>query len=119
MSLLERTTAFLVDRVAPKLIFGKLRDEAALADLERQAREEIEARISLGRPGPEEYLPRVPRPTAGRPDPPAPRRPTVPDTPAPRRPTVPVDVHVVTLGAIAPAVAPVRVVDVPLSERPA
>ena len=109
MSLLERTTTFLVERVAPKLIFGKVRDEAALADLERQAREEIEARIRLGRPEPDESRTHFPRPTVA----PAPR----PRPPA--RPTRPVDVHMVTLGAIAPEVTPRRVVKAPLSEHPA
>jgi hypothetical protein len=109
MSFLERTAAFLVERVAPKLIFGKLRDEAALADLERQAREEIEARIRSGRPGPDEWRPRRPRSDAA----PAPRR------AVPVRATRPVDVHVVTLGAITPPVARRRVVEAPLTEHPA
>jgi hypothetical protein len=117
MSFLERTTTFLVERVAPKLIFGQLRDEAALAELERQAHAEIEARIRRGRPGPEEWRPRPSRargPAGSRSD----------GAPAPRpavqvRPTRPVAVHRVTLGAIEPAVEYPRAVEVPLSERPA
>ena len=110
MSFLERTSAFLVERVAPKLIFGKT-DEAALAELERQAREEIEARIRLGRPGPKEARPRF-------------RPPTPAPVPAPRVPVAasrPVGVHTVALAAIgAPApAAPRPMVEAPLSEHPA
>jgi hypothetical protein len=109
MSLLDRTMTFLVDRIAPRLIFGRPRDEAALAALEREACAEIEACIARGRPGPEESRPR--RPEAGA----APAgRPRV----AVRR-SRPVDVHAVSLAAIVGPVPARPVVEVPLSERPA
>ena len=53
---LNRTTEFFVNRVAPLLpCRGRTIDPAGRAELERQALDEIEARISRGRPGPEEW----------------------------------------------------------------
>ena len=126
MSFLDRASTFLAERVAPRLVFGRLRDEAALADLERQARDELDARIRLGRPGPEEWQRRV-RPGS---EPAAPEcaaaRPVadrVPD-PAPAlrpvlgRSTRPVGVHTVTLHALVqPARPPRATEETPLTQR--
>ena len=53
---LNRTTDYFVNRVAPRLPGGRgTGDPARRAELERQALQEIQARISRGRPGPEEW----------------------------------------------------------------
>ena len=123
MSFLHRASAFLAERVGPHLVFGRSLDDAALADLERQARAELDARIGLGRPGPDEWQPSVrpgsPRPTLD--DVAAP----VPDAvPAPMplltRTTRPVGVHTVSLGALARHTTPSRTTgEISLTQRPA
>jgi hypothetical protein len=52
----ERASEFFVDRVAPRLIGRRGRvPQHDMEALERQAREELEARIQRGRPAPEEW----------------------------------------------------------------
>jgi hypothetical protein len=89
MSFVDRASIFLVDRVAPLMVFGKgPRNQPSLADLEREAREELDARIRMGRPGPDEARSRS---QAG------PFRVRTSDvTPGAR----PVEVHVVALDAL-------------------
>ncbi len=54
--LLDRTTAYFVNRVAPMLLGRHVDvDSARRADLDRQALNELRARIGRGRPGPEEW----------------------------------------------------------------
>ncbi len=106
MSFLEWATDLMVDRVAPRMVLGKeRRNQPSRADLEEQARAEIEARINMGRPAPEEWQPRARRSRPGVPAPvPAPAEPE-----RPRRrllpPTRPVDVHSLTLAALRPEAA--------------
>lgn len=50
-----RRTSSLIERLAPRLPAGKPpRNQPSREELEREAEAEIQARIDLGRPGPEE-----------------------------------------------------------------
>ncbi len=101
MSFLERATTFLVDCVAPRLLFGdKTSYSRSRAALEQEAREELEARIRMGRPGPEEWE-RRPSP---RPAPPRAR--PEPHPPTVVRRTLPVGLIAVTLDGLVPPGAP-------------
>lgn len=110
MSFLDRATTFLAGRVAPRLVLGgEARNHPTLADLERVAREELEACIRMGRPGADEGQPRAQPP-------PSPRWPEDPldvvvgPVIRPMLPsrTRPVSVHSVTLDALPglPVVSP-------------
>lgn len=68
-SLLDRVSAFLLDHVAPCLPTGNGPLHPSAADLERQAREELQAQIDKGRPGPEESRRTRPRPRWAQPRP--------------------------------------------------
>ena len=68
-SLLDRVSAFLLDHVAPCLPTGNGPLHPLAADLERQAREELQAQIDKGRPGPEESRRTRPRPLWAQPRP--------------------------------------------------
>lgn len=51
-----RRTSSLIERIAPHLPRGGAsRDQTSREQLEREAEAEIQARIDLGRPGPEEF----------------------------------------------------------------
>jgi hypothetical protein len=51
-----RRTTSLIERLAPHLPLGRAtRNEEAREQLEREAEAEMQARIDLGRPGPEEF----------------------------------------------------------------
>jgi hypothetical protein len=57
MSFVHRVAAFVADQVAPRLVIGKgPRNVPSREQLEREAAAELEARIALGRPGPEEAV---------------------------------------------------------------
>jgi len=125
MSFLDRASTFLADRVAPRLVFGRSRDEAALAELERQARDELDARIRLGRPGPEEWQ-RTVRPGSQPAAREAPAGPAPDSGPVPApvarpvvvRPTRPVGVHTVALDALVWAAGRPRATEeIPLTQR--
>ncbi|MGH9226194.1 MAG: hypothetical protein ACRD2W_20955 [Acidimicrobiales bacterium] len=95
MAFFERAAEFLTDRVAPRLVIGHgPRNGPTRAELEAQAERELQARIDLGRPGPEESV----------------RRGPVPEGAVPRRrPTRPLDVVTVrldVLGGSAQAAVP-------------
>lgn len=68
-SFLDRVSAFLLDHVAPCLPTGNGPPHPSAADLERQAREELQAQIDKGRPGPEESRRTRPRPLWAQPRP--------------------------------------------------
>ncbi len=67
-SLVDRVSAYLIDHVAPRLPAGRPgRGEPTRTQLEAEARAELEARLALGRPGPEEAGRRRPPPEWARP----------------------------------------------------
>jgi len=51
-----RRTSSLIERIAPRLAVGRgPRNQPSREQLEREAQAEIQARIDLGRPGPDEF----------------------------------------------------------------
>jgi len=87
-SFMDRASAFLLDHVAPCLPTGKRPFMPAAADLEAQARAELQAQIDKGRPGPEEARRTRPRPAWAQPRP---------------RSSRPLDVVAVRLDRLSPA----------------
>jgi hypothetical protein len=106
MPFLDRAATFLADRVAPHLLLGKgPRNGLTLEAIERQASEEIQARIRMGRPGPEEARRTRPLPAWAQPR---------------RRRTRRLDVIAVDLDALAtPLRAPAPQADTPRVTAPA
>jgi hypothetical protein len=88
--------------MAPHLVVGSgPRDQQSRADLEREAQDEIQARIDRGRPGPEEGRNGQPLPDWAVP------------TPRPSRPVEVVAVRLDALRPAAPIVAATPVVPAP------
>ena len=88
-SFVDRVSAFLLDHVAPCLPAGTRPLHPSAAELEQQARVELQAQIDKGRPGPDEGRRTRPRPVWAQPRPRASR---------------PFDVVTVRLDAISPPV---------------
>ena len=96
----ERAADFLTDRVASRLVIGRgPRNQPSRAELESLAQQEIQARIDLGRPGPEEAV----------------RRDAVPDwaEPQPARSSRPLDAVQVRLDVLGVGAAPTPEVAAP------
>lgn len=89
-SFLDRVCAYLLDHVAPCLPTGKRESFPTAADLEQQAKVELQAQIDKGRPGPEEGRRTRPRPAWA--------------TPRPRA-SRPLDVVAVRLDVLSPPLA--------------
>lgn len=88
-SFLDRVSAFLLDHVAPCLPTGRRESFPSAAELEEQARTELQAQIDKGRPGPDEARRTRPRPLWAQPRP---------------RVSQPLDVVAVRIDALAPPV---------------
>jgi len=86
-SFVDRVSDFLLDHVAPCLPTGNRPLHPSAAELEQQARLELQAQIDKGRPGAGEARRTRPRPRWAQPRP---------------RPSRPFDVVTVDLGAISP-----------------